>query len=88
MRLVPRIEYRNLSGVLDKVVGLTREVAGIAFDDDGLIKSGEAQQNKGSERLKMLRSEGKAEAQRQKAMAAQERQRDAQVKRNRETARV
>jgi uncharacterized protein YjbJ (UPF0337 family) len=89
MRLVPRIDYKNLSGVLDKVVGLTREVAGIALDHDNLIRSGEAQQNKGSERLKEVRAEAKARMHREKALAAQERQREAQQpRRARETSRT
>ncbi|MDQ1645508.1 MAG: hypothetical protein QOI35_849 [Cryptosporangiaceae bacterium] len=77
MRLVPRIEYKNLSGVVDKVVGLTREVAGIALDHDSLIRSGEAQQVKGTERLKQLRTESKARQHRDNARAAGTRQRQA-----------
>jgi uncharacterized protein YjbJ (UPF0337 family) len=90
MRFVPRIEYKNLGGVLDKVVGLSREVAGMAFDDDRMIRSGEAQQNKGTERLKELRAEAKARTHHEKADAEDDRQRDAQTspRRNRETARA
>ena len=89
MRLVPRIEYRNVGGVLDKVVGLSREVVGMAFDDDRMIRSGEAQQNKGTERLKELRAETKARSHHEKAEAEHDRQRDAQSpRRTRDNARV
>ena len=89
MRFVPRIDYKNIGGVLDKVVGLSREVAGIAFDDDRMISSGEAQQNKGAERLKELRAETRARTHREKADQQRERQREAQApRRTREPARV
>ena len=88
MRLIPRIDYQNVGGLVDKVVGLTREVAGVAFDDDRLIKAGEAQQGKGSERLKQLRAEAKARVHHEKATAQEDRQREVQnsQRRNRDTA--
>lgn len=86
MRLIPRIEYKNVGGLVDKIVGLTREVVGVAFDDDRLIRAGEAQQGKGSERLKQLRAEAKVHH--EKARAQDDKQREAQngPRRSRETA--
>jgi uncharacterized protein YjbJ (UPF0337 family) len=78
VRLIPRIDYQNIGGLADKVVGLTREVAGMAFDNEDLIRAGEAQQGKGSERLKELRAQTKARAHHEQARAQEDRQRDAQ----------
>jgi len=88
VRLIPRIEYKNVGGLVDKIVGLTREVVGVAFDDDRLIRAGEAQQGKGSERLKQLRAEAKAKVHHDKARAQDDKQREAQngPRRSRETA--
>jgi len=88
VRLIPRIDYQNVGGLVDKVVGLTREVVGVAFDDDRLIKAGEAQQGKGSERLKQLRAEAKARVHHEKASVQEDRQREVQSgqRRNRATA--
>ena len=88
MRLIPRINYQNVGGLADKIVGLTREVVGVAFDDDRLIRAGEAQQGKGSERLKQLRAEAKARVHSEKSHMQDEKQREAQrnQRRPRETA--
>lgn len=88
MRLVPYIDYRNVGGLVDKVVGLGREVAGMAFDNERLIQAGEAQQGKGSERLKQLRAEAKARVHNEKARTEEDRQRQAQSgqRRPRDTA--
>ena len=88
MRLVPYIEYKNVGGLIDKVVGLSREIAGVAFDNEQLIKAGEAQQGKGSERLKQLRAEAKARVHHEKATAQEDKQRDIQngQRRSREPA--
>jgi uncharacterized protein YjbJ (UPF0337 family) len=86
VRLIPRIDYQNIGGIADKVVGLTREVVGVAFDDDRLIKAGEAQQGKGGERLKQLRAEAKARVQHEKAKTQEDRQREVQNGRTRAPA--
>ncbi len=83
MRLIPRIDYQNVGGLSDKIVGLTREVVGVAFDDDRLIRAGEAQQGKGSERLKQLRAEAKAKSHHEKARAQEKKQ--SSQRRTRET---
>jgi uncharacterized protein YjbJ (UPF0337 family) len=88
VQLIPRINYQNLGGLADKIVGLTREVVGVAFDDDRLIRAGEAQQNKGSERLKQLRAEAKAKTHQEKARLQEQKQREVQEgsRRSRDTA--
>ncbi len=88
MRLIPRVNYQNLGALADKIVGLTREVVGVAFDDERLVKAGEAQQGKGSERLKQLRAEAKAQLHHEKARTNDSRQREAQngPRRTREAA--
>jgi uncharacterized protein YjbJ (UPF0337 family) len=78
VRLVPFIDYKNIGGLADKIVGLSREVAGMAFDNDRLIKAGEAQQGKGTERLKQLRAEAKARVHHEKANAQEDQQRQVQ----------
>jgi hypothetical protein len=81
VRLIPWIEYRNVNGLADKIVGLGRELAGIAFDHDDLIRAGEAQQAKGTERLKELRAEAKASTHARRARTEESRQRAAQRER-------
>jgi uncharacterized protein YjbJ (UPF0337 family) len=78
VRLIPRINYQNIGGLADKIVGLTREVVGVAFDDERLIRAGEAQQGKGTERLKQLRAEAEARVQHEKSRAQGDKQREAQ----------
>jgi uncharacterized protein YjbJ (UPF0337 family) len=75
---VPRINPQNATGLLDKVVGLGKEIVGVAVDEDRLITAGEAQQDKGSEKLKALRSEAKAKAHRAKARTHESKERSAQ----------
>jgi uncharacterized protein YjbJ (UPF0337 family) len=65
----PRVEPKNVVGFADKVTGLTKEFVGHTFDSRGLIEAGEAQQAKGSEKLKALREQGKAEQASAKAKA-------------------
>lgn len=78
MRLIPRINYQNIGGLADKIVGLTREVVGVAFDDERLIRAGEAQQGKGTERLKQLRAEAEARVHHEKSRTQGDKQREAQ----------
>jgi uncharacterized protein YjbJ (UPF0337 family) len=77
------IDTNKLSGLVDKAVGLTKEVVGSVIDNDRLVESGEAQQAKGTENLKALRKQAKAEAKEAKAETLEQRQRAAQrVKEN------
>jgi uncharacterized protein YjbJ (UPF0337 family) len=58
---VPRIDPQDATGLFDKVVGLGKEITGEVFDRQRLIEAGEAQQAKGTEKLKAIREQTKAE---------------------------
>ena len=75
---IPRIDPKDATGLLDKVVGLGKEVAGEVFDNQRLIEAGESQQAKGTEKLKAVRQQAKAEAHKAKARGLEERERAAQ----------
>jgi uncharacterized protein YjbJ (UPF0337 family) len=77
------INSDQLTGLLDKVFGLGKELVGSVAGNERLQKEGEAQQDKGTEKLKALRLEAKAEAKEAKAQALEGKQRTAQkVKEN------
>jgi uncharacterized protein YjbJ (UPF0337 family) len=76
---IPRISAKDATGFYDKVVGLGKEILGVVVDEDRLINAGEAQQEKGTERLKALRDQAKADAHRAKARAQDSKQRAAQA---------
>jgi uncharacterized protein YjbJ (UPF0337 family) len=75
---VPRIDPKNALGLLDKVVGLGKEILGTVTGRDRIAKAGQVQQEKGSERIKAVRAEVKAEAHETKAAAAGQAQTAAQ----------
>jgi uncharacterized protein YjbJ (UPF0337 family) len=77
MRL-PRIDPKDATGLYDKVVGLGKEVVGEVFDEQRLIEAGEAQQAKGSEKLKAIREQAKADGHRAKARTYEAREQSAQ----------
>ena len=64
---IPRISPKNLTGFLDKVIGLGKEFAGDLVGKRSLIEAGEAQQDKGTEKLKALRAQLEADAHTAKA---------------------
>jgi uncharacterized protein YjbJ (UPF0337 family) len=77
------IETDQLTGLFDKVFGLGKELLGSVTGNERLQDEGEAQQAKGTEKLKALRLEAKAEAKEAKADALEGKQRAAQrVKEN------
>lgn len=76
---IPRISASDATGLLDKAVGLGKEFVGVVVDEERLIKAGEAQQDKGTEKLKALRSQAKADAHRAKARAHESKERTAQA---------
>ena len=78
MMRIPRIDPKDASGLVDKVVGLGKEIAGEAFDNDRLIEAGEAQQSKGTEKLKAIRQQAKAEGHKAKAQAYGQKEKSAQ----------
>ena len=77
MRL-QRIDPENVRGFADKFFGLGKELVGSLFDNDGLRQEGEAQQKKGSERLRALQDQVRAEGKEAKAEALERQQRAAQ----------
>jgi uncharacterized protein YjbJ (UPF0337 family) len=74
----PRIDPKDATGFYDKLVGLGKELVGEVFDERRLIEAGEAQQAKGTEKLKAVREQAKAEAHRAKAQTLDARERSAQ----------
>ena len=75
---IPRIDPKDATGLFDKVVGLGKEVVGEVFDEKRLIEAGEAQQAKGTEKLKAIREQAKADAHKAQAKTYDERERAAQ----------
>ncbi len=77
MRL-QRIDPENIRGFTDKFLGLGKELVGSIFDNGGLRKEGEAQQKKGTERLRTLQDQVKAEVKEAKAETFERQQKAAQ----------
>lgn len=75
---IPRISPKNASGLLDKVVGLGKEIYGTVFDNDRLKRAGQLQQEKGSEKLTALQREAEASQHQAKAEAAERGEKSAQ----------
>ena len=75
---IPRVDPKNAAGLIDKVVGLGKEIAGTVLDRDRLKKAGQVQQEKGTERLKAVQSEIEAKTHQAKAATAEHPQRSAQ----------
>jgi uncharacterized protein YjbJ (UPF0337 family) len=75
---IPRVDPKNAAGLIDKVVGLGKEIAGTVFDREQLKKAGQVQQDKGTERLKAIQSELEAKSHQAKAATAERSQRSAQ----------
>ena len=75
---IPRIDPKDATGLFDKVVGLGKEITGEVFDQTRLIEAGEAQQAKGTEKLKAIREQAKADAHKSKAKAYESKERAAQ----------
>ena len=78
MPRIPRIDPKDATGLLDKVVGLGKEITGEVLDNSSLIEAGEAQQSKGTEKLKAIREQAKADAHQAQAEAYDSKQRTAQ----------
>jgi uncharacterized protein YjbJ (UPF0337 family) len=77
MRL-QRIDPENVRGFADKFLGLGKELIGSVLDNEGWRKEGEAQQKKGTERIRALQDQVKAEAKEAKAETFERQQRAAQ----------
>ena len=75
---IPRVDPKNAVGLLDKVVGLGKEIAGTVLNRERLSRAGQVQQDKGTERLKAVQAEAEAQTHRAKAASAEKVQRSAQ----------
>jgi uncharacterized protein YjbJ (UPF0337 family) len=75
---IPRIDPKDATGLFDKVVGLGKEITGEVFDQRNLIEAGEAQQAKGTEKLKAVREQAKADGHKAKAKSYESKQRTAE----------
>lgn len=75
---LPRIDPKNALGLLDKVVGLGKEILGNVTRQSRLTKAGQVQQDKGTERLKAVQAEVSADKHETKAAAAERAQKTAQ----------
>jgi len=75
---IPRIDPKDATGLFDKVVGLGKEITGEVFDRRNLIEAGEAQQAKGTEKLKAIREQAKADGHKAKAKSYESKQRTAE----------
>ncbi len=75
---IPRVDPKNAAGLVDKVVGLGKEIAGTVLNRDRLKQAGQVQQEKGTERLKAVQAELKADTHQAKATAAERTQKSAQ----------
>ena len=72
------IDPEQLRGIFDKIFGLTKEIVGEVVGNERLQKEGEAQQDKGTERLKALRKQLEAKAKEAKAEVFEQKQKAAQ----------
>jgi uncharacterized protein YjbJ (UPF0337 family) len=76
---IPRVDPKDATGLFDKLVGLGKEIVGEVFDETRLIEAGEAQQAKGTEKLKAIREQAKADAHQAKARSYDAKERTAQA---------
>lgn len=74
---IPRIDPKNVLGLVDKVVGLGKEILGTLTGQDRLARAGQVQQEKATERLKAIKSEVAADAHKTQAAAAERAQQTA-----------
>ena len=77
MSAIPSVNPKNVVGIADKVIGLGKEIVGEVFDNENLVVAGEAQQTKGTEKLKALRAEAEAETHKAKAESEKKREKAA-----------
>jgi uncharacterized protein YjbJ (UPF0337 family) len=75
---IGNLELDHLRGLGDKFVGLGKELAGTVIGKDSLQEAGEKQQARGTESLKALRKQTKAQAKEAKADAFEQQEKAAQ----------
>ncbi len=75
---IPHVSPQNATGFLHKLIGLAKELTGELVGNRSLVEAGEAQQDRGTEKLKALRAEVKADAHEAQATAHESRELAAQ----------
>ena len=75
---IGNVELDHLRGFGDKVAGLTKEVVGTVVGNDKLAEAGEAQQARGSDSIKALRKQAKAQVKEAKAETFEQQERAVQ----------
>ncbi len=75
---IGRVDLKQLQGVNEKAVGLTKEVVGVLVGNDRLQNEGSQQQQRGSEQLEAFRKEVEAQRAEVKAATLEQRQKAAQ----------
>ena len=75
---IGNLELDHVRGLGDKFVGLGKEIAGTVVGSDRLQEAGEAQQARGSESLKALRKQARAQGKEAKAETFEQQQKAAQ----------
>jgi uncharacterized protein YjbJ (UPF0337 family) len=75
---IGNVELDHLRGFGDKVAGLTKEVVGTVIGNERIQDAGEAQQARGSESIKAVRKQAKAQAKEAKAETFEQQERAAQ----------
>ncbi|MGH8862239.1 MAG: hypothetical protein ACRDVG_13600 [Jatrophihabitantaceae bacterium] len=75
---IPRIDPKNAAGLVDKIVGLGKEIFGTVAGNGRLAKAGQVQQDKGTERLKAVQAEVEARGHQVRATSAGGAQKTAQ----------
>ena len=75
---IGNLELDHVRGLGDKFVGLGKEITGTVIGNDRLQEAGEAQQARGTESLKALRKQAKAQAKEAKAETFEQEQKAAQ----------
>jgi uncharacterized protein YjbJ (UPF0337 family) len=75
---IGNLELDHLRGLGDKFVGLGKELAGTVIGKDSLQEAGEKQQARGTESLKALRKQTKAQVKEAKADVFEQQEKAAQ----------
>jgi uncharacterized protein YjbJ (UPF0337 family) len=75
---IHRIDPNNAKGLIDKIIGLGKEIVGSLTNSERLEKAGQIQQQEAAERIKAMKAEVRADAHEAKASAAGRAQRSAQ----------
>jgi uncharacterized protein YjbJ (UPF0337 family) len=87
------LDLDHLRGISEKALGLGKEFLGTAIKNEHLVDEGEAQQARGTDKLRALRKEAEAKAKQAEAQAeeakakvAEQKQRAAQHAKERRSA--